>query len=162
MIMDTFFEPSFLSKQLRKKFGPYSSPEGVEQKLRSILADDEFNARLERKMDALQGKPAGLLLKTMGLGGDTLKSLVKDFIAKLADDISPHLSAIVSEKAANPPVNAIVREVDRLMEERLQELTPNKVKTMVEDVLRVHLSWLVVWGSLFGGVLGIISNAVGY
>ena len=86
--MDTFFEPSFLSKQLRKKFGPYSSPEGVEQKLRSILADDEFNARLERKMDALQGKPAGLLLKTMGLGGDTLKSLVKDFIAKLADDIS--------------------------------------------------------------------------
>ena len=52
--MDTFFEPSFLSKQLRKKFGPYSSPEGVEQKLRSILADNEFNARLEARGGELQ------------------------------------------------------------------------------------------------------------
>ena len=33
---------------------------------------------------------------------------------------------------------------------------------MVEDVLRAHLSWLVVWGSVFGGCIGVISEAVGY
>lgn len=124
MIMDTFFEPTFLTKQLKKKFGPYSTQVrarsskaemwhsaarpnaalrlpltlcslphtrcapstcqwGVEDKLRSILSDEEFNTALERKLEKISTRPAGLILKTMGIGGEQLKALVKGFIGKV-------------------------------------------------------------------------------
>ena len=41
-------------------------------------------------------------------------------------------------------------------------ITPAMVKELLEEVIRVHLGWLVVWGNVFGGLIGIISTAVGY
>ena len=40
---------------------------------------------------------------------------------------------------------------------RLQELTPEKVKTLMEEVIRTHLGWLIVWGNIFGGGIGVIT-----
>lgn len=40
------------------------------------------------------------------------------------------------------------------------ELTPERVKQLMEDVIREHLGWLIVWGNVFGGVIGIIAKAV--
>ena len=44
----------------------------------------------------------------------------------------------------------------------LQELTAERVKKLIEVVMRVHLGWLVVWGNIFGGVIGLVSELVGY
>jgi len=41
------------------------------------------------------------------------------------------------------------------IDSRLAELTPEKVKLIVEDMMRKHLGWLVVWGGVFGGVIGL-------
>ncbi len=30
---------------------------------------------------------------------------------------------------------------------------------MMEDVIRSHLGWLIVWGNVFGGALGILAHA---
>ena len=43
-----------------------------------------------------------------------------------------------------------------------QELTAERVKKLIEVVMRVHLGWLVVWGNIFGGVIGLLSELVGY
>ncbi len=48
------------------------------------------------------------------------------------------------------------------MTEKLQELTPEKVKELMEDVIRTHLGWLVVWGNVFGSLIGLASVALGY
>ena len=53
-------------------------------------------------------------------------------------------------------------EIDGLMTEKLQELTPEKVKELMEDVIRTHLGWLVVWGNVFGSLIGLASVALGY
>jgi hypothetical protein len=29
-------------------------------------------------------------------------------------------------------------------------------------VMKAHLGWLVVWGNVFGGLIGVVSEAVGY
>ena len=47
------------------------------------------------------------------------------------------------------------REVDRLLEKRLESLGPEQVKHIIEDVIRRHLGWLVVWGNVFGGLIGL-------
>lgn len=53
-------------------------------------------------------------------------------------------------------------ELELLMDEKLQYLTPEKVKEILEHVIREHLGWLVVWGNFFGGLIGVIAVIAGY
>ena len=50
--------------------------------------------------------------------------------------------------------------VDRMgaiVQNRLDELTPQMVKEIIQGMIRKHLGWLVVWGAVFGGLIGLIS-----
>ena len=59
-------------------------------------------------------------------------------------------------------VGGLRQQVDELLETKLQELTPERVKEMMEEVIREHLGWLIVWGNVFGGCIGLTSKAMGY
>ena len=59
-------------------------------------------------------------------------------------------------------VDKIRDEISLLMTEKLQFLTAEKVKEILEHVIRRHLGWLVVWGNVFGGLIGVIAIAAGY
>ena len=53
-------------------------------------------------------------------------------------------------------------QIEMIIEDRLRDLTADKVKVLMELVIRVHLGWLVVWGNIFGGIIGVICTAAGY
>ena len=38
----------------------------------------------------------------------------------------------------------------------------SQVKILMEEVIRKHLGWLVVWGNVFGGMIGMVAKAWGY
>ena len=59
-------------------------------------------------------------------------------------------------------VSQVRHEIDALMEEKLLLLTPALVKQLMEEVIRSHLGWLIVWGNVFGGAIGVVSQAAGY
>ncbi len=90
----------------------------------------------------------------------------------LAPMLKPMLIAFGSELISsvvtkfNPfdvvSVSRLREEVALLMTEKLQFLTPEKVKEILEHVIRKHLGWLVVWGNVFGGLIGVIAIAAGY
>lgn len=44
-----------------------------------------------------------------------------------------------------------------MVDTTVNELTPQRVKEIVEEMMRTHLGWLVVWGGVFGAVIGFIS-----
>lgn len=48
--------------------------------------------------------------------------------------------------------------IGEIVELRLAELTPLMVKEMLHGLMKEHLGWLVVWGGVFGGAIGIIST----
>ena len=50
------------------------------------------------------------------------------------------------EGALSP--DRIAATVERLVDARLQELTAQRVKTLVEAVMKANLGWLVVWGNM--------------
>ena len=50
-----------------------------------------------------------------------------------------------------------MRKVDGIVTRRLGELTPGMVKEIVQDMIRRHLGWLVVWGGVFGGLIGLVT-----
>ena len=50
--------------------------------------------------------------------------------------------------------------IDGIVNERLEELTPEMVKGIIESMIQKHLGWLVVWGGIFGGLIGLITSFV--
>jgi uncharacterized membrane protein YheB (UPF0754 family) len=59
-------------------------------------------------------------------------------------------------------VSELRERVDGLLGEKLELLTPDHVKSLVEDVIRRHLHWLIIWGNVFGAVIGLVSQAAGF
>ena len=33
-------------------------------------------------------------------------------------------------------------------------------KEIVQDMIKEHLGWLVIWGAVFGGLIGLVSTLV--
>ena len=52
--------------------------------------------------------------------------------------------------------DAVVARIEDLVERRLEELTPEQVRLIVQKMIRKHLGWLVVWGGVIGGLMGLI------
>jgi len=48
--------------------------------------------------------------------------------------------------------------IDELITQRLNELTPKMVNDLVHELIHRHLGWLVLWGGVFGGLIGLISS----
>lgn len=52
----------------------------------------------------------------------------------------------------------MINSIEDIIEIRLNELTPVMVKDIVQKLIKEHLSWLVVWGGVFGGAIGLASS----
>jgi len=50
------------------------------------------------------------------------------------------------------------KRIGDLVQRRLQELTPQMVKEIVQKMIRSHLGWLVIWGGVFGCLIGLITS----
>lgn len=115
----------------------------------------DFDRVFEHLTDAITESPMGGMLNMMG-GRKALLPLKEPIIAKL--------KGIVTELAENQGESAngasltdsLVAQVEQIIDRRLAELTPSKVKQIVSDMIREHLGWLVVWGGVFGGLIGLV------
>ena len=43
---------------------------------------------------------------------------------------------------------------------KLNDLTPRRVKEIVQEMISKHLGWLVVWGAIFGGAIGLVFEII--
>lgn len=120
---------------------------------------DAVNARIDYERvfehlgDAIAESPMGGMLNM--LGGRKL-------LEPLKDPIIDKLKGVVAELASDADADgsdltdSLVHQVEQIIDNRLAELTPQKVKQIVEDMIREHLGWLVVWGGVFGGLIGLV------
>ncbi len=52
----------------------------------------------------------------------------------------------------------MLESIENVIDTRLNELTPEMVKEIVQTLIKEHLGWLVVWGGVFGGAIGLVSS----
>jgi len=51
--------------------------------------------------------------------------------------------------------SSLLFRVEQIVDQRLDELTPAQVKNIIQEMIRKHLGWLVVWGGAVGGFIGL-------
>ena len=158
MILETFFEKKFLSEYLSTRSGNLLEKVDVRSKLRKAMAGDTFDHDLARKLEKLAATPDGLLLQTMApmFGGfDTMVPMLKPMLIGIGADLIETLAANF-DLTEIVDVDTVRGEIDKVLTERMETLTPLRVKRMMAAVIREHLGWLVVWGNVFGGLIGAV------
>ncbi len=104
----------------------------------------------------------GPMLAMVG-GSDAIEPMKAPFIEKMKTSIqeisqSEQFNTLLREELEQPDIIAGMRDkVSDIIEMRLNELTPQLVKEIIQAMIKKHLGWLVVWGGIFGGTIGVIA-----
>jgi len=160
-IMKTFFDGPYLEHYMNTKMSSLAKDIDLGAKLAELFELPEVDEMIAKGVEELYKKPEGMMLLMVGMQPDQLKPLVKPFLLAMAPEVGPLIGKMFNMKTILP-VEKLRSEIDLLMTEKLQELTPEKVKTLMEEVIRTHLGWLIVWGNVFGSLIGVVSVALGY
>jgi len=159
VIMKTFFDQTYLEKYLNQKAGQWLGSLNLEDKIKELLESPVVDQIIESKLTELSSRPEGMFLAMMGVDPLALKPMIKPFVLGMGTDVVPHLfNNFEVTKLIN--IETIRTEIDSLMSTKLLELTPERVKLLLEEVMREHLGWLIVWGNVFGGLIGLVSQIV--
>jgi uncharacterized membrane protein YheB (UPF0754 family) len=178
LILEHFFDPG----HLRRFFAEHAkdidwsaylrqsetdgSPFGslVKKQWDKLTRKEVVQPIIDRQLSRLTESPVGGLLVMVGL--DKVRPAVNQFVsamvASMEEKVLEAADAIRPEdidvQLDEEKVIAGVRDhIELLLEKKLEELQADDVKKMMEDVIRHHLGWVVVWGNVFGGLLGVLA-----
>jgi uncharacterized membrane protein YheB (UPF0754 family) len=100
------------------------------------------------------------------VGLDTVRPAVHNFVGAFVGAMEERVAAAASTIGLGDLDFQLDRErlvkdvrahLERLLAKKLERLEAAEVKKMVENMIRRHLGWLVVWGNVFGAALGIVA-----
>lgn len=116
----------------------------------------------ESLMSTIRESAFGSMLGMIG-GEEALAPMKESFVAKMRGFLkdsanSEQFQSALSNSLSSPAANDLFREkIETIVKARLDELTPEMVKEIIQKMIREHLGWLVVWGAIFGGVIGLLT-----
>jgi uncharacterized membrane protein YheB (UPF0754 family) len=126
----------------------------AEQKTEIFLADInnmiDFDRVFDGLVDAIEGSSMGSILAMLG-GRKALQPLKEPITLKLQEIIK---EMKVSKTGHENLTSSLLTQVEQIIDQRLDELTPVQVKNIIQEMMRKHLGWLVVWGGAVGGFIG--------
>jgi len=152
----------FFTKENLEKFLP-SSSNGITPDPEAIFNLIDFDYVFIKIKEAIMNSPFGGMLGMFG-GEQALEPLKPQFEAKFKEIIVHILTNPQLFKKLLPAGEGINSDfedkVKGIVEARLDELTPKMVKDIIQQMIKEHLGWLVVWGGVFGALIGLVSTLV--
>jgi len=121
----------------------------------------DYDKIYESLVSSIMGSSFGGMLIMMG-GEEALIPLKEPFTEKMKITLFDMLESDRFKNALKEGLNAnkigsdIISKIEAVIDNRLNELTPQLVKEMIQAIIREHLGWLVVWGGIFGGLMGAL------
>jgi uncharacterized membrane protein YheB (UPF0754 family) len=158
LLMEQFFTPENIEKFLEKE-----GQEGVD--LEPLLEKTDFSPAFESLKQVIMDSPFGNMLNMFG-GVSAVEPLKEPFIQKMRRalaDISQTetFKATIVKSLQKSDMNRDMHtQIANVVDARLEELTPQMVKAIVQKMIKEHLGWLVVWGGVFGAVIGAVSTLI--
>lgn len=140
--------------------------ENINFKPQPLLDSLDYDAMFQRLQVAITQSPVGAVLNSMGVKEGQLLALKGPFEKMLRTELELLASSDQTKKALLASINTdeaateVVSKVDQIIQKRLNELSPEMVRDIVQGMIEKHLGWLVVWGGVFGGLIGLLSSFV--
>ena len=116
----------------------------------------DFERVFDGLVEAIEGSSMGSMLAILG-GRKALQPLKEPIILKLKE-IMWEMKA--SKTGNNDLTSSLITQVEQIIDQRLDDLTPAQVKNIIQRMIRKHLGWLVVWGGAVGGFIGFAVTMV--
>jgi len=157
LMMEQFFTKENIDRFLADSSGKVSTLD-----LAPVIAKVDLTPAFDSLVDVIENSSFGGMLAMVG-GTEALTPLKEPFIQRMKVTVteitqSPEFNVMLRNELEQPDViDGMQDKVSNIIEQRLNELTPELVKDIIQTMIRKHLGWLVVWGGVFGGAIGLIA-----
>ncbi len=157
LMMEQFFTKENIDRFLSTGSGAASSID-----LTPVIEKIDLTPAFNNLVAVIEDSSFAPMLAMVG-GSEALQPMKEPFIKKMKVSIqeisqSEQFNNLLREELEQPDMIANMQEkVSNIIEKRLNELTPQLVKEIIQTMIKKHLGWLVVWGGVFGGVIGLIA-----
>jgi len=109
-----------------------------------------FDRVFDGLVEAIEGSSMGSMLTMLG-GRKALHPLKEPITLKLKEIVREIKATKTGDKDLT---SSLLSQVEQIIDQRLNQLTPVQVKNIIQEMIRKHLGWLVVWGGAVGGFIG--------
>ncbi|NND91981.1 MAG: DUF445 domain-containing protein [Granulosicoccus sp.] len=147
---------------VEKSPGGLSGAIDLEPMLTSIDLDAAYDQLVATIVDSSFGSVLAMVGGEQALQPlrEPFKKRMQGFLADAAR--SPRIQALVGEQLSKAASSEqFVNKLDKLLRARLDEMTPEMVRDIMQRMIRNHLGWLIVWGGVFGGLIGLAVELAG-
>ena len=157
LIMHEFFTTDNLNK--------FFNSEEKKLNLEPIIQETDFTPAFDALSKTVMESSFGGMLGMFG-GEKALHSLKDPFTCKLKSAVITMVNSqafnatLLQHMQSSSLTDDMLCSIEKVIDARLDELTPQMVKIIVQKIIREHLDWLVVWGGVFGGLIGLVSSLV--
>lgn len=161
LIMNQFFTQESLTKFFQTEVSSAKNTIDFEK----ILNKTDFSPAYDSLKESVMQSSFGGMLGMFG-GEAALEPLREPFTHKLQKSIisitsSDAFQNVLSEAIKSPDFsNDVYEKLSLIVNARLEELTPKMVKEIIQEMIKEHLGWLVIWGAVFGGLIGLVSALI--
>jgi len=152
-------EKLFKAENVQRAFDKDESSSGLALDFEPIIDSVNLDGAYEKLKDAIMESSFGSAIGMFG-GEQMLEPLRDKFKGKLKESLmeaaqsEPFQDALSKGLSKVTGSDVFLNKIEEIVRTRLDELTPQMVKEIMQDMIRSHLGWLVVWGAVFGGLLG--------
>ena len=157
LMMEQFFTKENIDRFLSSQSGGAAAID-----LSPVIEKVDLSPAFDSLVSVIEGSSFAPMLAMVG-GSEALQPMKEPFIEKMKISIkditqSEKFSTLLRDELEAPDMIANMQEkVSDIIEKRLNELTPQLVKEIIQTMIKKHLGWLVVWGGFFGGLIGLIA-----
>ncbi len=161
LIMEQFFT----KENLNKFFQSELSSDDKKFDFTNLINSTDFSIAFESLKSAVMESSFGGMLGMFG-GEKALEPLKEPFEIKMKKAINEIVhtdtfQTTLQKSLSNQNItDDLSKKIDTVVTARLDELNPKMVKELVQHIIKEHLGWLVVWGGVFGGAIGLLSALV--
>ena len=143
LVMTEFFTPQNIDVFVEQQSDIFSAD------LNKMI---DFDRVFDGLVEAIEGSSMGSLLTLLG-GRKALQPLKEPITLKLQEIIEEMKESKTGDKDLT---SSLLTQVEQIIDQRLNQLTPIQVKNIIQEIIRKHLGWLVVWGGAVGGFIGFV------